>query len=147
MVRAIEAAESGAKIPSFEQSFVKTKDYDAVIIGLERDRSELYERIDKRVNILIDAGLEDEVRGLIDMGLTEDDISMKGIGYKEIIAYFRGNYSLDEAVRLVKQNTRHLAKRQMTWFKRYEDIKWFNISAYENDESCIEVIINWLKKL
>ena len=78
------------------------------------------------------------------MGLTEDDISMKGIGYKEIIAYFRGNYSLDEAVRLVKQNTRHLAKRQMTWFKRYEDIKWFNISAYENDESCIEVIINWL---
>ena len=61
------------------------------------------------------------------MGLTEDDISMKGIGYKEIIAYFRGNYSLDEAVRLVKQNTRHLAKRQMTWFKRYEDIKWFNI--------------------
>lgn len=68
VVRAIEAAESGAKIPSFEQSFVKTKDYDAVIIGLERDRSELYERIDKRVNILIDAGLEDEVRGLIDMG-------------------------------------------------------------------------------
>ena len=147
VVRAIEAAESGAKIPSFEQSFVKTKDYDAVIIGLERDRSELYERIDKRVNILIDAGLEDEVRGLIVTGLTEDDISMKGIGYKEIIAYFRGNYSLDEAVRLVKQNTRHLAKRQMTWFKRYEDIKWFNISAYENDESCIEVIINWLKKL
>jgi len=72
---------------------------------------------------------------------------MKGIGYKEIIGYFRGNYDIAEAVRLIKQNTRHLAKRQMTWFKRYKDIKWFNISEYEDDENCTEVIVNWLRKL
>lgn len=147
VVRAIEAAENGGRIPDFEQSFVKTGDYDTVIIGLERERSELYDRINRRVDILMDMGLEAEVRGLLDMGLTEDDISMKGIGYKELIGYFRGNYDKGEAVRLIKQNTRHLAKRQMTWFRRYQDIKWFNISEYENDEKCIEVIVNWLKKL
>jgi len=147
VVRAIEAAENGSKIPAFEHSFVKTTDYDAALIGLERERSELYERINRRVDMLMEAGLENEVRALFDMGLTEDDISMKGIGYKEIIGYFRGNYDIAEAVRLIKQNTRHLAKRQMTWFKRYKDIKWFNISEYEDDENCTEVIVNWLRKL
>lgn len=147
VIRALEVAETGGKVKAFENSFIRTKDYDYILVGLMRDREELYERINMRVDILMDAGLEEEVRRLLVMGLSENDISMKGIGYKELIEYFHGNYDLDEAVRLVKQNTRHLAKRQMTWFKRYPDIKWFNISEYENDEECIGVIINWLKEM
>lgn len=146
VIRALEVAESGGKVKSFDNSFVKTSDYDYILIGLSRDREELYERINLRVDMLMEAGLENEVAGLLKMGLSENDISMKGIGYKELIDYFHGNYSLERAVELIKQNTRHLAKRQITWFKRYPDIKWFNISQYENDEECIEVIINWLKK-
>lgn len=146
VIRAIEAADRGQNVPAFENSFVKTGDYDYILIGLTREREELYDRINRRVDILLDMGLEAEVKGLLEMGLGEDDISMKGIGYKELIGYFHGNYDFDEAVRLIKQNTRHLAKRQLTWFRRYPDINWFNISEYENDEKCIEVIIDWLKK-
>ena len=146
VIRAIEAADRGQNVPAFENSFVKTGDYDYILIGLTREREELYDRINRRVDILLDMGLEAEVKELLEMGLGEDDISMKGIGYKELIGYFHGNYDFDEAVRLIKQNTRHLAKRQLTWFRRYPDINWFNISEYENDEKCIEVIIDWLKK-
>ena len=81
----------------------------------------------------------------MDMGLDEGDISMKGIGYKEIIGYFHGQYTLDEAIDLVKKNTRHYAKRQLTWFKRYKDMKWFNISSYKNDKCCQEDICKWLQ--
>ncbi len=146
-IRALEAAENGKKIPDFKKSFVKTKDYEAVLIGLTRERQELYDRINQRVDQLLEAGLAAEVQHLLDMGLTENHISMKGIGYKEFISYFSGNCTFEETVRLIKQNTRHLAKRQLTWFKRYNDIKWFNISQYRDDENCIEVIIHWLKKL
>ena len=80
------------------------------------------------------------------MGLTEGDISMKGIGYKEIIGYYNGEYDLEEAIRLVKKNSRRYAKRQLTWFKRYKDMQWFDISTYENDEACLEEIYKWLEK-
>ena len=79
------------------------------------------------------------------MGLTEDDISMKGIGYKEMIGYLNGRYDKDEAVRLIKRNTRHYAKRQMTWFRRYDDMKWFDLSRNRNSEDALEDIQNWLK--
>jgi len=70
---------------------------------------------------------------------------MKGIGYKEIIRYFQGNYDLNEAIRLVKQNTRHYAKRQLTWFRRYEDMKWFDLTSFESDQAAVKEIISWLK--
>lgn len=146
IIRAIEGALSGNKIVDFSDCTKKTEDYRAVLIGITRNRRELYERINERVDIMVDAGLFDEVSHLLSMGLTEDDISMKGIGYKEIIGFFKGLYSKDEAVDLIKKNTRHLAKRQITWFKRYEDLKWFNISDYTNDEEAIGDMIKWLKK-
>jgi tRNA dimethylallyltransferase len=71
---------------------------------------------------------------------------MKGIGYKEIIGYLEGNYDLEEAVRLIKRNTRHLAKRQLTWFKRYADMKWLNISEYRDEEESIGEMIRWLEE-
>ena len=70
---------------------------------------------------------------------------MKGIGYKEIIGFFDGIYTEEEAIDLIKKNSRHLAKRQLTWFRRYEDMKWFNLSQYRNDEIAAEDIIRWLK--
>ena len=129
VIRAIEAARSGNPIPAFEESFRKTKDYDYLLIGLDRDRQELYDRINLRVDIMLDAGLEDEIKELMNLGLSSDNISMKGIGYKEMIAYLNGEYSRDEAVELVKRNSRRYAKRQLTWFRRYNDIHWFDLTA------------------
>lgn len=146
VVRAIEAAREGQRVKDFAADLKPTADYSARLIGLARDRQELYERINLRVDLLMEAGLLDEVRGLLDRGLTEGDISMKGIGYKEIIGYLEGRYDLDTAVDLVKKNTRHYAKRQLTWFKRYEDMQWFNISEYDSDEACLEDIFKWLEK-
>ncbi len=82
---------------------------------------------------------------LLARGLTEEDISMKGIGYKEVIGYFDGLYTEEEAIQLIKKNSRHLAKRQLTWFHRYEDMKWFDINQYASDEEAVEDIIRWLK--
>ena len=146
VIRALAAAESGDKVKNFATDLQPCKDYKGKLIGLTRDRAELYDRINRRVDILIENGLLEEVRGLLDMGLSEGDISMKGIGYKEIIGYYNGEYDLETAVNLVKKNTRRYAKRQLTWFRRYKDMKWFDISTYENDEECLEDIFSWLKK-
>lgn len=147
VVRAIEAAITGENIKDFKECNTKVKDFERILIGLTRDREELYDRINKRVDLLVEQGLFDEVKGLLEKGLTESDISMKGIGYKEIIGYFDQKYSMDEAIDLIKKNTRHLAKRQITWFKRYEDIKWLDISQYEDDNYAIEGMLEWLKSV
>ena len=94
---------------------------------------------------MVEQGLFDEVKELLEMGLNEDDISMKGIGYKEIICYFDGLYNKDEAIELIKKNSRHLAKRQLTWFRRYEDMKWFNLSEYKSDDEAVEVVNEWVR--
>lgn len=146
VIRALEVAESGEKIPDFEHALVPTADYQCLLLGLERDRQELYERIDRRVDLLLEAGLEKEIRSLLAMGLTEENISMKGIGYKEIIGYLDGRYPKEEAVRLVKRNTRHYAKRQMTWFKRIEEMKWFQLSQEKNSEDSLREIAAYVKE-
>lgn len=145
LIRAIEGAASGNNISDFKQCSVKTHDYDTILMCITRNRDELYDRINKRVEIMVKEGLFTEVENLLQQGLTEDDISMKGIGYKEIIGYFDGVYSKEDAIDLIKKNSRHLAKRQITWFKRYEDMKWFNISDYSGDDEAIEDMIKWLK--
>ncbi|HIU25290.1 MAG TPA: tRNA (adenosine(37)-N6)-dimethylallyltransferase MiaA, partial [Candidatus Copromorpha excrementigallinarum] len=80
------------------------------------------------------------------MGLTKEDIAMKGIGYKEIMEFLEGSCSLDEALENIKKNTRHYAKKQLTWFRRYDRIKWYNISDFDNDDRAIEEIKSWLEK-
>ena len=137
---------SGGSFDNVSGENNKTNDYEVILIGLTRDREELYDRINKRVDIMVENGLFDEVKGLIDMGLTYDDISMKGIGYKEIISYFNGEYSKEEAIDKTKQNSRHFAKRQMTWFRRYSDMNWINISECKNDNEVIEKILWVLQK-
>ena len=112
-------------------------DHDFLLIGLTRDRGELYDRINKRVDVLVEEGLFEEVRALYDMGLTSENISMKGIGYKEIIDHFDGLCSRDEAIDNIKKNTRHYAKKQLTWFRRYDKMKWCNISDFGSDEEAV----------
>lgn len=146
VIRALEAAEAGERVKDFAKDLVPTNEYSATLIGLTRDRDQLYDRINRRVELLVEQGLLEEVKKLLAMGLTESDISMKGIGYKEIIAYYKGQYDLEEAIDMVKKNTRHYAKRQLTWFKRYKDMKWFNISEYDSDTDCLEEIFKWLEK-
>lgn len=146
VIRALEGASAGCSITDFKNCKEKCKDYDAILIGLIRNRQELYDRINLRVDIMVEEGLFREVEELLEMGLAEEDISMKGIGYKEIIGFFDGIYDRDTAIDLIKKNSRHLAKRQLTWFRRYEDMKWFDISEYSGDEEAIEDIITWLKK-
>ncbi len=146
LIRALEGAESGNPITDFKHCQQKCKDYDAILIGLTRNRDTLYDRINQRVDSMVREGLFKEVENLLEMGLAEEDISMKGIGYKEIIGYFDGLYTKDEAIRLIKKNSRHLAKRQLTWFRRYEDMTWFDLDRYPNDDDAIRSILSWLKE-
>ena len=147
MIRAIEAVEKGGEgIKPFDAVQKENKEYRPFLIGLTRDRAELYERINLRVDILMDQGLLQEVEDLFNMGLTEENISMKGIGYKELIQHLKGEYSLDEAIDKVKQNTRRYAKRQLTWFRRYDQMQWFDLSTYNSGNDALEDMLSWLKR-
>ena len=106
--------------------------YRSVFFVLTMDRARLYERIDRRVDIMMERGLVDEVAGLRAMGIQRDSTSMQGIGYKQIYGYLDGEYDLEEAVRLIKRDTRHFAKRQLTWFKREKDVIWTDLDRFGN---------------
>lgn len=145
IIRALERLKEGeGHIRQFRDATNATKDYDVLLIGLTRNRDELYDRINKRVDTLINKGLVNEVQALMDMGLTRENISMKGIGYKEIMDYLLGVCTLEDAIDTVKKNTRHYAKKQLTWFRRYDKMIWYNISDYESEESTLEAIKEWV---
>ena len=145
-IRALEIAMSGNNLEDFKKCTQKCKDYDINFIILTRNRPELYDRINRRVDLLVEQGLFDEVESLLNRGLTESDISMKGIGYKEVMGFLHGRYSREEAIELIKKNTRRFAKRQITWFRRYEDATWLNISDYPGEEQALGELLEWLKK-
>lgn len=146
VVRAIESAKSGNKLKDFAKDLSLNDKYEFILVGLRRDREELYDRINMRVDVLVKEGLFEEVKMLREMGLSESDISMKGIGYKEVLAYFDGEYDLETAIDTIKKNTRHFAKRQITWLKRYDDMNWFDLSESKDDKDSIREIITWLEK-
>ena len=147
VIRALERLKEGeGEIKQFSDIDSETEDYDVILMGLTRDRAELYDRVNRRVDILMDEGLLDEVKGLMGMGLTQENISMKGIGYKEVMDHLDGRCSLEDAVDTIKKNTRHYAKKQLTWFRRYDKMKWFVISEYNNDEDAFEGMKEWLLK-
>lgn len=147
VIRALERLREGeGRVRPFSGIKNETKDYDVLLIGLTRERAELYDRINRRVDILVEQGLFDEVEKLRDMGLTAENISMKGIGYKEILDCFSGKYSRDETIDTIKKNTRHYAKKQLTWFRRYDKMNWYNISEFDNDDNAAGVIAAWVWK-
>ena len=120
-------------ISDIKDSQSHTMLYDAKIIGLTKDREELYMICDKRVDKMIEDGLINEISGLLDKGLTFDNQCMQGIGYKEFRSYFDGTSSLEECINLVKKNTRHFVKRQYTWFNNQMPIEWYSGSNPYND--------------
>lgn len=128
VIRAIEFYRLTGQTISEHQDLTKRTDgrYAPVMFCIDWDREELYERINKRVDIMLKSGLIEEVRRLTDMGYTKALNSMKAIGYKEIIDYFNGEYTYEEAVELIKQSSRRYAKRQLTWFRRDDRIHWLD---------------------
>ena len=147
VIRAIEVCMSGQKMNDFSKDLRYNEKYKPIIIVLNRDREVLYQRINKRVDIMLENGLLDEVKKLLEMGYTKDMISMQGIGYKEMIKYLDGEYTYDEAIEIIKRDSRRYAKRQLTWFKRYQDAKWFDLDKYQDIEILKEDIINHIEKL
>ena len=114
------------------------------MLSLPRDI--LYERINKRVDIMRDMGLEDEVKRLLSEGCTKDMVSMQGLGYKEIIDALEGNITIDEAFEKIKKETRHFAKRQFTWFKREKNVTWLDKEKFDESE-LLDYIVNDIKKM
>lgn len=135
--RAIEIALSGSKSTIDETQIER---FDANIYILNGEREEIYERINKRVDIMLENGLVDEVQSLLENGIDPDSQAIQGIGYKEISSFLKGDCTLLEAVELVKQKSRNYAKRQLTWFRRYyKKAKWLN---YKEKEENIQLIID-----
>ena len=116
--------------------------YDSYYFVLTDKREKLYENIEKRVDMMIQEGLVDEVRHLVNMGCKRDSTAMQGLGYKEIISYLMGETTLAEAVAIIKRDTRHFAKRQLTWFRRERDVIWIEKDKFAYDD---EKMLNYIK--
>ena len=128
LYRAIELMTAG----DYESLIKQTKDglsYKGPVIGLQRERSDLYDRINRRVEIMFEKGLVDEVKQLLKNGVNPNCQAFKGIGYKEVVQYLEGLISYDACVDLIQKNTRHFAKRQITWYKRMPYIEWITIDS------------------
>lgn len=127
IIRALEVYHQTGKTISYYQEHKTSKgEYDLVMIALNLKRDELYQKIERRINQMMEAGLINETKKLMEMGYYEDLLSMEGIGYREIIGYLRGNLSIEEAVSTIKKRTRNYAKRQLTWFRNKPGFKWFD---------------------
>ena len=148
VIRALEFyQETGRKISEHNaKEQMRTSPYNFAYFVLNDERSHLYKRIDARVDKMIEDGLEAEVRRLKEMGCTKDMVAMQGIGYKEMLSYLDGSYSLEEAVYIIKRETRHFAKRQITWFKRERDVIWLNKNEFDyKNEAILAYMIKILK--
>jgi len=142
IIRALEVYEiTGKPISKLREKGKSVLPYPAVLIGLKMDREKLYKRIDSRIDGMLERGLIEEVRKLIKKGYDRSFTSMEAIGYKEVIGYIRGECSYDEMAEKLKRNTRNFAKRQMTWFKRFKNVEWFDVEKLKLND-----IINAIKE-
>ena len=137
VIRALEYyRQTGQKMSEHnEEERRKESPYEFVYFVLNAPREQLYARIDRRVDQMIEEGLVDEVKHLKELGCTKEMVSMQGLGYKEILAYLDGKY--DTAVYTIKRDTRHFAKRQLTWFRRERQVTWIQKEVYDYDEDRI----------
>lgn len=135
VLKALEViAQTGKTYSSQRTGNVKKRPFEIVLVGLKMDRNKLYERIDRRVDVMLEMGLENEARSLLPY---KELNSLNTVGYKEFFDFFEGKYDYDEAVRLIKRNSRRYAKRQMTWFSRYQQMTWFE----RDDEAGLRTFI------
>lgn len=149
VIRALEYYEqTGNRISEHnEEQRSKESPYQFCYFVLTNHRDVLYERINQRVDLMLKQGLVQEVMNLLNSGCTKEMVSMQGLGYKEIIEYLQGGCTLKEAVYLLKRDTRHFAKRQLTWFRREKEVSWIAKNEYENSDSLVlEALLEELKK-
>lgn len=152
IIRALEVYYfTGVPISSFRSNkALYPAPYDTLIIGLSRDRRELYNRIEDRCKKMVETGLIDEVKNLLKMGFKEDAFAFKGPAYTQAIEYLRGMYSLDRALYLMQRETKRFAKRQFTWFRQIPNIIWFHLDGNKPNaedqtlEKIIELVQKWL---
>lgn len=140
IIRAIEVYELSGKIISYDRQ-PSNDNINYKLYVLNDNRHDLYERINKRVDIMLDQGLIDEVKGLIDKGLNKDHQAAKAIGYREVFEYFNDELSYHEMVEKLKQDSRRYAKRQLTWFRRNEYSRWYSLEKYSIDQ-IKDIILN-----
>lgn len=128
-----------------KQAYSKGKKYNFIQFGLNWGREPLYENINRRVDLMIEKGLVEEVKNILSLGYNENLNSLNTVGYKEIISYLKDEITLDKAVQLIKRNTRHYAKRQLTWFRKDKRIKWFDVESANDLDLIAEEIVKGIK--
>jgi tRNA dimethylallyltransferase len=144
-VRALEVClRSNEKISVLREKLTMPLPYEFIKIGLTRERKELYRLIDNRVDDMVRAGLEKEVEGLL--AINPDRTPFQAIGYKEFALFLRREISKEEAVRLIKRNTRRYAKRQFTWFRKEEGIRWIDVTGFYDSATVFAEIMSLLKR-
>lgn len=149
VIRALEFYKlTGEKISEHnEKERAKESPYEFCYFVLNDDRQLLYDKIDKRIDQMLEEGLVNEVLSLKNKGYTKDMVSMQGLGYKEILDYLNSECTLEEAIYILKRDTRHFAKRQLTWFRRERDVIWIDKNKYDHDENQIlEVMLSYVKE-
>ena len=149
VIRALEFYKlTGQKISEHnEKERAKESPYDFCYFVLNDERQNLYNRIDIRIDQMLEEGLLEEVTALKNKGYTKDMVSMQGLGYKEILDYLNGECTLEEAIYILKRDTRHFAKRQLTWFRRERDVIWIDKNKYAYDESKIlDVMLSFVRE-
>lgn len=148
VIRALEFYKStGRPISEHnEEQRKKESPYHFLYLVLNQDREILYKRIEKRIDQMIEEGLLEEVKSLKAQGCHKDMVSMKGLGYKEILSYLDGEMEFSEAIELLKKETRHFAKRQLTWFRREKEPVWIQKGEFENEDQILEYILKLLKE-
>jgi len=148
VIRALEFfKETNTRISEHnEEQSKKESPYNFCYFVLNDERDTLYKRIDKRVDIMFDNGLEAEMDTLVNRGLKREDIAMQGIGYKEFFDYYEGKISREELIDNIKQDTRHFAKRQLTWFRREPEVNWVNLNEFESKDEAFAMMIKILEE-
>lgn len=146
VIRALEVNKlTGKTMSDFASDPVPTDDYETITFGLTRSRLKLYGRINKRVDIMLETGLIEEVKKLKKDGIDGRYQSMQGIGYKEVLDYLEDKYDFDTMVTVLKQSSRRYAKRQMTWFRRYKDMEWIDLDKFTSVKDITEEILSMIK--
>lgn len=150
VIRALEFYEK-TKTPISEHNeaeAAKESPYSFCYFVLNDDRDKVYERIEKRVDLMLEAGLIDEVKALQKKGYHKSMVSMQGLGYKEILSYLEGEITLEQAIYILKRDTRHFAKRQLTWFRREKDVTWIHKPEFSyDDDKILKFMIEKIDKL
>lgn len=147
VIRAIEYyRQTGTKISAHnEKERENESPYNFIYFVLNDDKEKLYDRINRRIDIMFENGLLDEVKSLVTAGLSKENTSMQAIGYKEVVEYLNGNTTYDEMIEILKRDTRHFAKRQLTWFRREKVTTFINFNEFENRSKAIDYMLNLIE--